>query len=489
MSWFSVRRGRWLLLVGAVYVVVQLVLFDPQRFLEWDEAVYLSQVQQGVPAVLFAEHRARGITLLVAPLAAFGAPLVAIRLTLVALSGVLLILCMAPWLRVLHRAAPLAAALFGGNWLALYYGSEIMPNLHVAFGLVAAAGCAAVWLGGERSLGWLAAVAALTAWVALLRPSDAAYAAAGLGIVALAVPRRRLAVPVALAAGLAVGWLPWIVEAFASFGGPVQRLREAAALVEGGEQAMLLGHLRVADGPLVGPDPTGAVSPGAAVWWIGLVVFSVVAFLRADPRTRMLLAVPTAAAVTVIAPYFFTGALAPRFLLPGYALLSVPVAVGLLAAAPASRRRSAAAAPVPSRRSAPSRSPLSKSALTSSVPAVVALVALVAWHVPTALRIAGERAEWRATTEEVGRAFARAVEERPCRFASYGGRPGFQFLSGCHGSSFSPDSSAAPFPDHEVRRYEGRVYVLSAEAPPTDSPVSDWPTRPLPDGWVLYGPP
>jgi len=62
----SVRR--LLIVLGAVYLASQLVLFSIRRPPSWDEVIYLSQVTPGMRAMMFGASRARGITLLVAPI-------------------------------------------------------------------------------------------------------------------------------------------------------------------------------------------------------------------------------------------------------------------------------------------------------------------------------------------------------------------------------------------------------------------------------------
>src|SRR2546427_752943 len=74
---------RFLLVVGAGYLLAQLVLFSYHRAPGWDESVYLSQVMPGAQAFFFAPSRARGIMLLIAPAARLGGTVGAVRLSLV----------------------------------------------------------------------------------------------------------------------------------------------------------------------------------------------------------------------------------------------------------------------------------------------------------------------------------------------------------------------------------------------------------------------
>jgi hypothetical protein len=74
------------LAVGTAYLVAQLLLFSPDRAPSWDEAIYLSQVTTpGVHAIAFAPSRARGISLLVAPITVAGGSLPKVRVFLAGL--------------------------------------------------------------------------------------------------------------------------------------------------------------------------------------------------------------------------------------------------------------------------------------------------------------------------------------------------------------------------------------------------------------------
>src|SRR5680860_1431810 len=76
----------WLAVVCALFLAAQLVLFDLERPLDWDEAVYLSETYAGVEPVGYSAHRSRGIILLVAPIAVLGPPVWLVRLFLAPVS-------------------------------------------------------------------------------------------------------------------------------------------------------------------------------------------------------------------------------------------------------------------------------------------------------------------------------------------------------------------------------------------------------------------
>jgi len=82
------RLAWWLLLaVGVGFLVTQLVVAPPGRPSGWDEAVYVSQVTPGMEAMFMAAWRARGITLLIAPVTLLGGSLDAVHLYLTIVSA------------------------------------------------------------------------------------------------------------------------------------------------------------------------------------------------------------------------------------------------------------------------------------------------------------------------------------------------------------------------------------------------------------------
>ncbi|HEX4941841.1 MAG TPA: hypothetical protein VFW51_04845, partial [Actinomycetota bacterium] len=164
---------RLLLVVGLVFLVAQLVVFSLDRPPSWDEAIYLSQVTPGAEALPFVPSRARGITFLAAPVRQRGGSLVHLRLFLVVASAVATTTAFRSWAKVIGSGAVAAAVLFAGAWPALFYGSELMPNLWVALTVVAATAILARrFMAGEGRYDELLA-GGLVAVAALLRPLDA----------------------------------------------------------------------------------------------------------------------------------------------------------------------------------------------------------------------------------------------------------------------------------------------------------------------------
>ncbi|MFF5706107.1 hypothetical protein ACFY7H_27040 [Streptomyces sp. NPDC012794] len=321
--------------VAAAYAVAQLLLAVPGTGLGWDETVYVSQVSRDAPAAFFSAPRARGITYLVAPVAALTPSVTALRIYLVLLSSGALLICLWVWRRLLPAPVlALAGVLFTGLWPTLFYGSRAMPNLWVAFGALLTVGC---FLRAARDPGdrlALAGTVAGAALAALMRPSDAVWLVLPLACAACAVRTgRRLALVVALAVGALLGAAEWVIEAELRYGGLLARLHRADEIQGGiGWHPAFGDHLRALGGrTLCRPCDGPGSHPLTVLWWFILppaAAGGLVVAYRAG-RLRGVL-VPTAAAVSLAAPYLLTiGYAAPRFLLPAYALLSLPVALCL----------------------------------------------------------------------------------------------------------------------------------------------------------------
>lgn len=332
---------RGLAVVAALFTVLQLAIVLPGSPLGWDETVYFSQVSPDRPSAFFSAPRARGISYLVAPVAVLTTSTEALRAYLALLSGGALFLAFAAWRRLLPPALLAgAAALFASLWITQYYGPQAMPNLWVAFAALAGTGC---FLRVVRPVpdrwgvrvpagpGMYAGIAAAVAFAALMRPTDAAWLALPLAGAALTIrPWRRPVVLALLAAGLVVGSLPWIAEAYLHYGGLSARLHRASEIQGGmGLHMAVDDQIRSLQGrSLCRPCNVPWSHPLTGVWWFLLPLLAAggaLAGVRAR-RTAVLL-LPVLAGLSLSVPYLFLiDYAAPRFLLPTYALLSLPVA-------------------------------------------------------------------------------------------------------------------------------------------------------------------
>jgi hypothetical protein len=232
---------------------------------------------------------------------------------------------------------------YGGLWVALYYGPQAMPDEWVAFsglagvGLFVQAATSGRQTSGQPSAvawGQLLGVAGCMAIAALVRPGDAVFLAAALVIAALAVPGwRQWRLLVAVVAGFAAGSVEWVVEAYLRFGSPLARLHAAGAEQGGfGLHFALWDEFRALNGPtLCRPCTVGLRYPAISIWWLALPVIVVLGVLVARRKGAMASSVLAAACALAVAFQYLCliNYAAPRFLLPSYALLAIPVADAL----------------------------------------------------------------------------------------------------------------------------------------------------------------
>ncbi|KPI21916.1 hypothetical protein OK074_7265 [Actinobacteria bacterium OK074] len=326
------RGDSWLVVVAGVFTLAQLALVRPGMGLGWDETVYVSQVSSHIPAAYFSAPRARGVPLLVAPIASWSTSTPLLRCYLAVLSGLALLWALRAWRGTFPvRVLATAGGLFASLWVTLFYGPQAMPNYWVAVGALAGTG---YFLRAQRdrqdrvALWGVAASAALMSW---MRPTDAVWAALPLLVLLVGVRRwRQLRLLAALLAGLAGGAAEWVIEAYVSYGGLAQRLSDASAIQGGlGWHIAITDQVRSLGGRALCRPCTGATpSPATTLWWYALPPLAALAlWVAVRARRTAATLVPLACAATAAVPYLFLiGYAAPRFLLPAYALLAIPLA-------------------------------------------------------------------------------------------------------------------------------------------------------------------
>ena len=479
---YSLRRGKiGLALVGLMFLIVQLVIVPHPFGLSPDEANYLAKVDPSVPELYWSQPRAWGMPVLAAPVAVFSAGLLVIRTYFGFLSSGLLVAAFWPWLRILHPAvAPVAALLFSTTWMTVAYGSLVMPNLYLSVGAVAVAG---LFLRAVQDTTWwrIASVGAVATFITIVRPTDSVLVLAPLFACALAVSRlRRLKVLVAIAVGSAIGWLPWIIEAYIRFGGPLSRLHGGETAGPGGlnlRASNLLIYPRLLDGTptfcCTGGTPTDAgpvplVLTGWLVAFLLTVSLGVVCAKRQGRLVEiMLVGLPALllAGFYLLLPRFTT----LRFLLPVFALLSLPVAVALihLILMRSGGWRKVAAGVV-----------------------VAALSAHVGFMLVKAERQLDKRAKVLASQFQIADAVGPLVEGRPCLLVAPAPHAVALHL-GCDAQIAG--MSKRP-PTRVVRaQANGQLIVAVVRSPPSpDSYMASWravPVRGLPSRFEAYMPP
>jgi hypothetical protein len=459
------------LLVAAAYLVAQLLVGGIHRAPSWDEAVYLSQVTPGTPALPFAPSRARGITLLVAPVMLTGGSVTVVRAFLTVASAIALCASFLLWISPVDPAtAASGAAIFGFTWVALFYGSEVMPNLWSALLAVAATGAFVRALDGHERR-WAVLAGGLAFLQTLMRPPDGLVLVLALAAFVLVARRSRLRALFPLSCGVVLGWAAWLGEMSARFGGPGSAIRQAGRLghlTASGIADRVLQNLSLTDGPTIGPEPHAHVPAAGAVWWAAIVILVGVAVIRArsDGRSAPMSCATIVGLALAVEYLAFVAGLAPRFLLPAYAVLSIPTAGGVVSLV----------------RSGAGRRGFGWSA-------VVVLIALGIWQAGTAGRIARDAATSRSAFRDVGLAVRRMAHGRPCFVGSDGAFPEVAFAAGCGGRELHA-SDASALADLESAAGGAQVYAVLRSPPDAGSPLLALPptTITTSDGstWMLY---
>ena len=440
----KLRRTRPLALVALGFFAVQLILFDLDRYYEWDEAVYASQALPAAKAMYWGPTRARGISWLIVPVASFSENLALIRLYLAAVSSVALYFAFAAWRGIDRRIPAVAGALFAGTWLALFYGSEISPNLYSALAGVALTGftlrattqpptrrtitgivVSSVVMGQFRPIDELTLTLGLVVTVVLLGIRLSKTTMDGSPALTATIPTRVRTVSLALLAGVPLGWSAWLIESLISYGGPISRLQTSVTEVNGGLGVSgwgfyLTEHLRLTDGPIIGFDPIPAPL-GGLYWWVLLALLASIGVARRQTRGTALTALLAAAAVAT--PYFILTPLAPRFLIPGYALLSVAASLAVI------HRRSLVPGPN----------------WVANATVALLLGVTFSWHVQVGNTFEAEQAHARSVSVDLAAAIVSANPSSDCAFWSQYASPQIELATaGCIGGRIRPESENPP---------------------------------------------
>jgi hypothetical protein len=314
--------------IGLTFLAIHLLFIPRDWPTGWDESVYLSQVTPGMEGLFFNPWHARGITLIVAPVTSLGGSVADVRSFLMVLASFTITATFWLWVPLVGMAAPVAAFVFSFSWQGQVLASEVKPNYWGALLGLAATALVARRLEGGRTL-HLVLASVLLAATAVVRPTEATVLAGAIGVYVLLWRRKSWRDLVWLGVGLAAGWLPWVIEMSIRFGGLAGALREAGTgqhfvVVPIAEN--VLRHLTYAD------DKSAPSAIPGVIWWGVLVLMAAVAIARGVTKSDRAVALLCAFGALALATEYliFVPALAPRFLLPAYAIASVPFAIGLV---------------------------------------------------------------------------------------------------------------------------------------------------------------
>lgn len=478
-----------LALLAATFFVVQLLLMDPQRFFGWDESIYLAEVLPNRPSIGWDAHRARGVPILIAPVALAAPAVTAVRVYMAAGTALLAFLAYACWPKMIGWGAVWSAAAFLFSWIALAQGHEVLPNIPAALCAVGVAGAFVGRMRGARTAASAIAVVGFGFALALLRPTETVPLA---GVLALAGAwwtrasrsplgeavdgRRRLLVEELglLATGMALGWGQWLVEAVTAFGGPLQRLRAAADILPGPPDsvvAMLWAYVQMMNGPWGGPDVAGL--PSMALTWSAFVLVGCALAVIGRQTARSIGVTCLTASVALLAWYLAYDWIEVRFLAPAWALASVAVGIGY------------------ARVGKVMRSPRTVAVGVTLGGVVVA--ALLVMHVRVAQDVVAYQSAVAESDRAVGEAMQALADGNPCAFYTDYGAPQLELGSGCDGTWVDAVDVHIMAEITDRRQSGQQVFVALRQDPSAGSFFAAWDTRRIPaqhgPEWRLYIPP
>jgi hypothetical protein len=243
-------------------------------------------------------------------------------------------------------------------------------------------------------------------------------------------------------------------------------MREAAAL--GHVTALGVGervvqNLALTNGPTIGPEAHPHVPLAGVLWWGATAALAGVAVVRtrAPMRGAVLCAVLGGSALAAEYLVLVSG-VAPRFLLPAYALLSLPAAAGLISLLTGGAARR-----------------------IGGVAVVAVLAGLTMWQVGTAHTIGTNAGAAREAVASVGVEVRGLAAGDPCVVASAAAFPQLAFASRCAGRGLAGTDAASLAALRGSVSPGERLFVALPTSPPAGSPLASRPAASV-VGWFVF---
>ena len=276
--------------------------------------------------------------------------------------------------------------------------------------------------------------------------------------------RRALPVGVAFFAGGVVGWSPWLIEMSLRYGNPLRALSAATGeSVSGLPRNDLHQYLNLVEGPvrLIVTDPTLTYRALVGLLFIAAVI--AIGVLGRDRERRRIGLLCVLGAAGAVAPYVILRAgVNLRYLLPGWALASIAMAMGVVTLWRFAASRGAVVARA----------------------AGIGLVAAgaVLWVVGNGA-IARSNAEVTILNERgnylVAEELADLAGDRPCAFVTEFGFPQMTWATDCIGLELDlfGETGQCPGATHDLRALSEQDYAIFGFARrdiPNDHPLAEW---------------
>jgi hypothetical protein len=337
-SWLSKDSWFWLILASVLFLAAQLTPSLLRMPLGADEITYIARTSVRVSGVMLPPVHGQGAGLLAAPVTLFTTSLLALRIWMAVLSTIGLFLGMLSW-RGLRPpwVLALAALIFGSLAISQNSGVQVYPDWWGALGVLALTGLFLHAVHGTmRSRVVLPLIAVASLLIVLMRPQNIVFLMGPAIAAAVLVPGwRKPRVLIAMAVGIGLGCLQWVIGAFIWYGGLGSRIHLAGQEPPSFGFYFSLGtQVKVLSGPwyCVPPRCTSWNMPGESVWWFALLAVAILGLCvawRTAAKVSSLFAAVTA--LWVITLYSFLVPFgAPRYILPALALIAILAADGIV---------------------------------------------------------------------------------------------------------------------------------------------------------------
>jgi hypothetical protein len=231
-----------------------------------------------------------------------------------------------------------AGFIFGSLAITEISGVQVYPDLWAGFGALAITGLLLQAVQGRvRPRIVLPAIAFAAFVIVMMRPQNIVFALAPTLLAPIVVRGwRQPRVLAAMIAGIALGVIEWVAEAYMWFGGLTNRIhladQEPPTL---GLHFSLLTQMKTLSGPWYS-DPTTSPAPSFSypaeyLWWLpfmGLVALGLYAVWHRAEKASSVLALVTGGWVAVLYVLLVPFG-APRYFLPTWALFAIVAADGI----------------------------------------------------------------------------------------------------------------------------------------------------------------
>lgn len=321
----------WPALVSLLFLGAELTPALLRMPLGADEITYIARTSAHASGVSLPPVHGQGVGLLAAPVTLFTTSLTVIRVWMSILSAIGLFLSLLCWRRLRPMwVVGLAGLILASLAIIQNSGVQVYPDW---WGGLATLALTALFLhavnGTVRGRVVLPLIAFVSMVIVLMRPQNVVFLMGPVILATLLVSRwRKLRVLVAMAVGVALGALEWVIGAYLWYGGLAERVHLAGQEPPALKLYFSLGtQLKVLNGPwyCIPPHCTGWAEPGETPWWIAFLVVAIIGLClswRRPTRASSVLAAVTATWVAVLYVFLVPFG-APRYIIPSFALMAI----------------------------------------------------------------------------------------------------------------------------------------------------------------------